>query len=326
MSKIFISTAPFGSIDPLPLRMLQDNDISFRLNETNRRYSAEELQRNIGDAEVLIAGTEPVGKELFDGAPNLKLICRVGIGLDNVDLLEARRRGIMVSYTPEAPAPAVAELALGLMLSVLRHTHEANALMHERQWKRFFGRRIENSVVGVIGFGRIGGRVVRLLKGFSPKKILVNDIKSFDDADAALENDFTFVDKATLLREADIVSLHVPLTSDTKNLLDRKAFSVMKAGSVVVNTSRGGIVNEADLSDALASGKLAAAAIDVFENEPYSGPLCDAANCLLTSHMGSMSFDCRATMEIEATSEALRFINGKALTGMVPASEYEARV
>jgi D-3-phosphoglycerate dehydrogenase len=244
----------------------------------------------------------------------------VGIGLDSVDLLAAEQRGIKVSYTPDAPAPAVAELTLGLMLSLLRSVHVANTQMHQGQWKRHFGRRLAEITVGIIGVGRIGTRVLRRMRGFGTPRILVNDI--LPNLELNREFKLEWAAKEDIYRQADLISLHVPLTPQTHNMIRKDHLLSMKADALIVNTSRGGIINEQDLLEVLKSGHLGGAAIDVFDQEPYEGDLAGIERCLLTSHMGSMSVDCRTRMEIEATEEAVRFLTGHRLNSLVPETEY----
>jgi D-3-phosphoglycerate dehydrogenase len=201
--------------------------------------------------------------------------------------------------------------------------HVANLQLHAGQWQRHCGRRIAEVTLGIIGAGRIGARVLRRIPAFGTPRVLVNDINpnlKFDP-DLKLE----WVDKEDMYRNADLISLHVPLTRHTKNMIRREQLEQMKRGALLINTSRGGIVNEADLADALRSGHLGGAAIDVFEHEPYSGELAGIESCLLTSHMGSMSVDCRTRMEIEATEEAVRFVRGQELKSAVPPEEYEVQ-
>ena len=166
LANVLVSTVPFASHDRLPLELLDSVGAHVTINPIGRRLQEEELAELIPETEILIAGTEPITRKVMEAAPNLRLIARVGIGLDNVDLLSAQERGIQVTYTPEAPAPAVAELTVGLMVSLLRHTHTANALLHDGQWHRFMGRRLGESTIGVIGVGRIGSRVIKILNSF----------------------------------------------------------------------------------------------------------------------------------------------------------------
>jgi len=259
----------------------------------------------------------------MDRATNLKLISRVGIGLDSVDLSAAKEKGVTVSYTPDAPANAVSDLALGFMLALLRQTHVSNAKMHRGEWQRFLGRRLGEVTIGVIGLGRIGIGVLARLQGFGRPRILVNDIQEKKYIETAFN--FEWAEKEELYRQADVITLHVPLTKQTKGMIGEKELRLMKPDAVVINTARGGIINENDLYQVMKDGHLSGAAIDVFEQEPYDGPLKEIERCYLTSHMGSMSADCRARMEIEATQEAIRFIKGETLEGVVPEVEYEAQ-
>jgi D-3-phosphoglycerate dehydrogenase len=323
-TKIYISTFPFCETNRFPMEMLVGNGCKFTVNPLGRKMTEDELIGALGESEALVAGTETISSRVFDKCPKLRHISRVGVGLDSVNILEAKKRGISVSYTPEAPAPAVAELTIGLMISLLRKTDQANLLMHQGQWQRFMGRRISEVTLGVLGVGRIGGRVLRRLRGFGTPRVLVNDLLADQSLNKAIpELKLEWVEKEIIYREADLITLHLPLTPRTKNLIGSRELAMFKKDSLLINTSRGGIVNESALWEALHLGPLAAAAVDVFEKEPYSGPLSNLPNCLLTSHMGSMSQDCRTRMEVEATEEAIRFVLGKPLFSPVPAEEYE---
>jgi len=323
MPKTLITTVPFGDKDRLPLDLLEQADIDYVINPLNKKLTEDELAEMVTDYDVIIAGTEPITAKVMDNATNLKMISRVGIGLDSVDLLAAEQRGITVSYTPDAPAPAVAELTMGMMLTLLRSVHVSNSEMHDGRWHRFFGRRLANVTIGIVGAGRIGKGVIRHLQGFGNPRILVNDVvpdESLND-----QFDLQWVSKEEIYQQADIISLHVPLTHLTKNMIRKEHLLSMKSDAIVINTARGGIINESDLYDVLQSGHLSAAAIDVFDFEPYDGPLREITRCLLTAHMGSMSVDCRTRMEIEATEEAVRFLTSKPLEGGVPEEEYEVQ-
>jgi D-3-phosphoglycerate dehydrogenase len=323
MRKALITTVPFGDKNRLPIELLEGAGIEYLINPIGRRLKEDELAEMVQDFDVLIAGTEPITDRVMDRGSRLKLISRVGIGLDSVDLLAAERRGIKVSYTPDAPAPAVAELTIALMLSLLRGVHVANLQLHRGHWERHFGRRIAEVTVGIIGAGRIGARVLRRIPAFGTPRVLVNDI--VPDLKLVPELKLEWVGKEDIFKQADVISLHVPLTPLTKNLIRRPQLMLMKPDALLINCARGGIINEADLADVMRSGHLGGAAIDTFENEPYTGELTGIERCLLTAHMGSMSLDCRTRMEIEATEEAVRFLTGQALQGGVPAGEYDMR-
>lgn len=321
MSKVLITTVPFADKNSQPIEQLQAAGIEYLVNPIGRKLKEDELAEMVSDFDVLIAGTEPITDKVMNRAPRLKLISRVGIGLDSVDLLAAERRGIHVSYTPDAPAPAVAELTIGLMLSLLRSVHVANAQMHRGEWHRYFGRRISEVSIGIIGAGRIGGRVLRHLAALGCQRVLCND--TAPNHAVAPEFKVEWVAKEVIYREADMISLHVPLTMHTKNMIRSEQIATMKSEALLINTSRGGIINEADLAAALRTGVIGGVAIDVFEHEPYNGELATLDRCLLTSHMGSMSIDCRTRMEIEATDEAVRFLTGQPLGRLVPQEEYD---
>ena len=321
MAKILITTVPFGAVDPTPLNQLKAAGLEYVINPLGRKLKEDELAEMVKDFDVLIAGTEPITEKVMQSANRLKLISRVGIGLDSVDLLAAEQHGVQVSYTPDAPAPAVAELALGLMFALMRSTHLANTEMHRGEWRRHFGRRMCDLTVGIVGAGRIGTRVLTYLSKLGFKQLLVNDSNPHLRLDDALQ--IKRVQKEEIYQHADLISLHLPLNFETKNLIDHAQLRQMKSDAMIINTSRGGIINESALAEALLAGHLSGAAIDVFEQEPYSGPLANIDRCLLTSHMGSMSIDCRAQMEIEATKEAIRFLTGQPLEALVPRAEYE---
>lgn len=320
MTKVLITTVPFGSKNRLPLELLEKAGIEYLINPLGKKLTEDQLAELATDFDVIIAGTEPITDKVMARASNLKLISRVGIGLDGVDLMATKRRGIRVSYTPDAPAPAVAELTLAMMLTLLRLAHISNTQLHQGKWQRIFGRRLAEITVGIIGVGRIGKRVLRHISGFGNSKVLVNDIITNDEL--SREFKLEWVTKERIYKEADIITLHLPLTHLTMNMIRREQLLNMKSDAIIINTSRGGIINEHDLYDVMVTGHLSGAAIDVFEHEPYAGKLAEIERCLLTAHMGSMSIDCRARMEIEATEEAVRFLTGKPLKSEVPQVEY----
>jgi D-3-phosphoglycerate dehydrogenase / 2-oxoglutarate reductase len=323
MPKALITTVPFGDKNRLPLELLENAGIEYLINPLNKKLTEDELADMVTDFDVIIAGTEKISRKVIERATNLKMISRVGIGLDSVDLQAAEERGIIVSYTPDAPAPAVAELTLSFMLTLLRSVHVSNSEMHEGRWHRFFGKRLPEVTIGIIGVGRIGTGVLNRAKGFGTPRILVNDVMPNRELDSEFK--LEWVSKEKIYQEADIISLHVPLTHLTKNMIRKEQLLSMKEDAIIINTARGGIINEQDLYDVMLAGHLSGAAIDVFDLEPYDGQLREIQRCLLTAHMGSMSVDCRTRMEIEATEEAVRYLSGKALEGVVPEEEYDVQ-
>jgi len=318
--KALITTVPFGDKNRLPLELLKEAGIEYLINPLGKKLTEDELAEMIKDFDVIIAGTEQITDKVMEKGKNLKMISRVGIGLDSVDLLAAERRGIKVSYTPDAPAPAVAELTLGLMLTMLRSVQLSNLQMHDGRWNRYFGKRIPEVTIGIIGLGRIGTRVLNRLRSFGTPRLLLND--TLPDSEIDRQFKVEWVTKEEIYKQADVISFHLPLTSLTKNMVRKEHLEMMKPDAIVINTARGGIINEDDLYEVMKAGHLSGASIDVFVQEPYSGKLREIERCILTAHMGSMSVDCRTRMEREAAEEAVRFLTGKPLEGLVPEDEY----
>ena len=322
-SRVLITTVPFGEEDPLPLRLLEEAGVEYAISPAGRKLTEGQLAEMIPGVDILIAGTEPITDRVMEKADRLKLISRVGTGVDSVDLLAARRRGIAVSHTIDAPGPAVVELTIGLMLALLRQSFVSSSQMHRGEWQRWSGRRIPFVTFGIIGAGRIGGGVIRALAALGARRILANDIRPDPRLDQF--DGLEWVDKDVIYREADVVSMHVPMTQLTRGMIGAAELAAMKPDAMLLNTARGGIIDETALCAAMERGHLSGAAIDVFEQEPYAGPLAAIERCILTAHMGSMSADCRARMEREATEEAVRFAKGQRLQGPVPELEYEVQ-
>ncbi|WP_016953997.1 phosphoglycerate dehydrogenase [Catenovulum agarivorans] len=323
MPKVLVSTVPFGSDTKLPLEMLEAAGIDYEINKYDRKLTKEEMEEYLAEFDGLIAGTEIISELAIRNAKRLKIISRVGIGLDGVDLLAARANDVKVTYTPDAPAPAVAELTIGLILGLIRNIHVSNHELHSKGWFRHFGHRVPDLTFGIIGAGRIGERVLRRLSAFGTPRFLVNDSEHKPHLDREFKIEWVSKDK--LLAESDVVTIHVPLTKNSKGMIGLNELKKMKESAYLINTARGGIVQEDALYEALSNNVIKGAAVDVFEQEPYSGPLCDLENVILTAHMGSMSRDCRNRMEIEATQEIINFFNGEKLNQPVPTQEYALR-
>ena len=264
MCKVLITTVPFGNIDRYPLDLLEKEKISYIINPLGKKLTENELINLVGECEVIVAGTEAITEKVMAEAKNLRMISRVGIGLDSVDLLAAEKRKIAVSYTPDAPAPAVADLTMGLMYSLLRKIHEANIQLHKGYWKKFIGTRLTDCSIGIIGAGRIGTQVINNLKALGCKQILYHDTKIHLKEEN--NNQVVFAEKEEIYAMSDIISLHVPLNLETKNMITLNEMKLMKKNVSLINTSRGGIINERDLHIALKDKLIAGAAVDVFED------------------------------------------------------------
>lgn len=312
--KLFVSTHPFSSTSSLPMKLIKDNNIELSVNEHGRKNSSEELAQDIKDAEVLIAGTEKITEEVLKNAKNLKLISRVGIGLDGIDLELCKKYGVRVAYTPDAPTMAVAELCVGLILDLARKISHTDKAIKDGIWNRHMGTLLYGKTVGIFGMGRIGKSLIHLLSTFNVK-FKVYDI--VPDLAFGRLYDVDFVSKEEVLAQSDILSVNIPLKSDTLDYITLNELKQMKQNAILVNTARGGIVNEADLYIALKENIIAGAAVDVFETEPYKGNLTQLDNCTLTCHMGASTIDSRTDMEVQALEEAIRFKNNQPLKNEV---------
>ncbi len=250
----------------------------------------EEIPKHIGDVDALIVrSATKVRKEMIDSAPNLKVIGRAGVGLDNIDVEYAKSKGIKVVNTPGATSISVAELAIGLMLAVYRKIAYGDRETRAGNWpkKKCKGMELYGKTVGIIGFGKIGREVAKRAKALGMKVIYYSRTRK-EDYEKSLGVEYRELDK--LLEEADIVTLHVPLTPETKHLINEERIAKMKDGAVIINTSRGGVVDEEALYNALKSGKLYGAALDVYENEPLKeSKLFELDNIVLTPHIGAQT-------------------------------------
>lgn len=312
--KVFISTHPFSATSPEPDRLLRYNEIEVTKNEHGRKITTEELAHDIADADVLIAGTEKITETVFQNAPNLQLISRVGIGLDGIDFDLCRKYGVRVAYTPDAPTMAVAELCVGMFLDLARRIRYTDANLRQGVWHRHMGTLLFGKTIGIFGMGRIGKSLIHLLSNFNVN-FLVHDIHP-DIAFARLHK-VKLTTKVEVLKFSDMISVNLPLKDDTLNYIGADELELMKSEAVLINTARGGIVNETALYDALKNDVIAGAGVDVFEQEPYRGSLLELDNTILTCHMGASTVDSRSDMEIQAVEEVVRFKRGEALKNEV---------
>ncbi len=294
--KVLTSTSAFASADSDPLDLLKSQGIEVILNPFKRKLTKAETSALLTpDVRGLIAGLETLDEAVMKSSA-LKVISRVGAGISNVDLDAARRLGIRVFSTPDAPTSAVAELTLGAMLSLLRHISGADRDLHEGRWQKTLGGQLEGKTVAVIGYGRIGRRVAELVKAFKAKVICVDPLMK------VLAGDVQLLSLEQALVVADIVTVHV---NGEREIIGAGQFDLMKRGVLILNAARGGVVNEQSLMGALDDGKVAGAWLDTFVDEPYQGPLVKYPQVLLTPHVGSLTAECRKQMEMEAVENLL---------------------
>ena len=308
MSKVLITTSSFSLGNFAQAKSLHDAGISIEVNPHGRRLSEDEVAELVAtDVIAILAGLEPLTDRVLSNAKSLRVIARCGTGLDSVDLQAASRLGIDVFNTPDAPTQAVAELTIAHMLNSLRHISTTDSNMRSGKWTPTMGSLLATKTVGLIGVGRIGSAVAKLAQAFGARVIGFDPVVSSHNSVELLSLD-------EVLNQADIVSLHVPINDQTHHILNANTISRMKPGSVVVNVSRGGLIDESALHDALKSQHLSGAALDCFEDEPYSGPLLQIPGVHVTAHMGSYARETRDLMEVEASTN---LVNGLRKRGLI---------
>ena len=297
---VIITTSSFGKFDQSPLQFLETKFDRIILNPFGRKLTEEEILRLIKEYQPIgiIAGVETLTKEVLKEAKNLLCISRAGIGIDNVDLQASHESGIAVRNTPDAPTIPVAELTVGMMLSLLRLIHRSDQGLRKGDWIRPMGQQLQGKTVGLIGCGRIGQYVADLLTPFGCK------ILGYDP-DCSEHKHISFTQLETLLRCSDIISLHLPYTAETHHIINAETLDLIPKDAYLINTSRGGLVDEHALFAALNSGKLAGTAIDCFEVEPYTGPLIELDNVLLTGHIGAYAMESRIFMEKQSVENLI---------------------
>ncbi|MBK0380693.1 phosphoglycerate dehydrogenase [Mucilaginibacter segetis] len=304
--KVLTSPSSFGQISSKPFDLLMASGYEVINNPYGRKLTEDEVIEIAKECVGIVAGVEPLTARVMDALPNLKVISRVGIGMDSVDLEYAKQKGIIVKNTPDGPTRAVAELTLAMTLSLLRRIPQADAALKNREWKKQTGNLILDKTIGIIGLGRIGRLVAELFRGIG------NPVIGYDpypNTEWATQTGVKLVDFETVLKTADIISLHVPGNEDKSPVIGAAELEKVTTGSYLINISRGGIVDEEALYTALSSKKIAAAAIDVFVEEPYNGPFCDLDNVILTPHIGSYAEEGKLLMEIDAVNNLLEALN-----------------
>lgn len=297
MPRVFISTSSFAKYDASSLDLLKDAGLNVQLNPHSRKLTTGECLSLYQDIEGLIAGTEALTAEVLKSTRNLKVISRCGVGTDGIDMAAAKKLGIKVFTTPDAPTQAVAELAIGLMLDLLRGISKEDLSVRDGKWPKNMGNLLSGKILGIVGLGRIGRRVVELTKPFKLEYIACDNVP---DERFAKKHLVELASLYNLLAKADIVTIHLPYTPELKNIIGEKELGLMKQDAFLINTARGGLVDEAVLYNALKNRKIAGAALDVFEQEPYTGPLTELDNVILTSHIGSYAKEARVEMEMQA--------------------------
>ena len=300
--KILLSPSSIGQISSAPLDLLTSNGYEIIINPYGRKLTSNEVVSLASDCIGIVAGLEPLDKTVLNKLPKLKCISRVGVGMDNIDFDYAQKKGIKIVNTPNGPTRAVAELTLGLTMSLLRKIPSANNDIKNENWKKYTGNLLFNKKIGVLGLGRIGKNVSELFLG------LGNEVYGYDinpDLEWAKKKKFYLKGFNEILSTCDIITVHIPGSNNSKPFISKKELNLMKKDSILINVSRGGVVDETDLFNFLKENKILGAAVDVFNEEPYYGPLCDLDNIILTPHMGSYAKEGKLQMEIDAVNNLI---------------------
>jgi len=308
--KVLITVTDYDKLCGEGLKMLLDAGCEVKLCEHSRPYTQEELTASAGDADGVIASVEPWNAAVLGAVRNLKVIARFGTGFDSVDLGAAKEHGVVVANTPGLNAPAVAEYAVALMLSAYRRIPQMNESTRQGGWDRTIFHEFSELTVGILGFGNIGRRVAAMLAGFGCR-ILAFDV--FPNREAAEKLGVELVGRDELLRQSDIITLHAACTAETRHMINAGTLALMKPTAGIVNTARGGLVDEKAVSDALEQGKLAFFAADVFDSEPLdlNGPLAKQPNFISTPHYAAQTFENYRNTGVATAKAVLAVFSGE---------------
>ena len=297
--KIAIGPSSFASVNKTPLKVLKSKGLEVINNPYARKLTENEIIDHLQGVDGLIAGLEPLNSNVFQKSTDLKVIARVGIGMENVDMKSAEIHKIKVSNTPDGPTDAVAEMTLAAALSLSRNIVQANGALHEKQWEKSIGMGLKNANVLIVGYGRIGSKVADYFRILGAQILVCDPFVTKNDLQSGEE----LLELKDGLKLADIITLHA---GGDNPILTETEFKMMKKGAIVLNSARANLIDEGALIYALDSGNVSSAWLDVFWNEPYTGKLTDYDQVLLTPHMSTYSVQCRRDMEMAAVENLLR--------------------
>jgi len=307
--RLLVTPTSYAKHDPRLKTDLESVVAEVIYNPTGKPLDSGEVARLLPGIDGYIAGLDTIDRAALQSADRLKVIARYGTGVDNVDLEAARKKGVTVTNTPGANAVSVAELALALLLALARQIPEAAAAAHEGQWPRLAGTSLEGKTVGIIGLGAIGKQLARRLEGFDCR-IVAHDPRA--DTEFAQLHHVELGALDEVLGQADFVSLSLPLTPETRSIVDSEFLAAMKPGAYLVNTARGEVVDENALFEALRSGHLRGAALDAFSAEPPdpNHPLLSLPQVIATPHLGAQTDGATNNMGWMALRDCLAVLRG----------------
>ena len=298
--KVLVTATNYSKYCQAGKKILENAGCEIIENPHGRPYTFDELKEIVEDIDGVVVGVDDWNEDVFKLAPKLKGMARFGVGVDNIDLNAAKEHGIIVCNSPGINSSAVAEQAVALLLSLIRNIPEMNSAVRKGEWPRPMFHELKSRTIGFLGFGAIARNVAQRLAGFGPEMIAYD---KYPNQEAADKLGVRLVSQEEVLKESDIISIHLPATDETKHLINKETIQQMKDGVYIVNTTRGSIVNEADMAEALESGKVAGFGTDVFEHEPIdlSGPLFKYDNYIATPHVSAETFEnCETTSVVTA--------------------------
>jgi D-3-phosphoglycerate dehydrogenase len=307
MKSILVSPSSFGECGLRPLELMKENGYQPVMNPYGRKLKTDELLQLASNISGVIAGLEVYDKTVIDMLPSLKVISRVGVGVDAIDLDHAKSRGIDVLITPEGPTQAVAELSVALAFDLSRSVSKSDRRIRNGVWKKEIGFLLSGKTVGVLGLGRIGRRAATLYASLGCK-VIANDVNP--DRAWMVNNGVQSVTFTELLKDSDIITIHVP-GSDGRPLLGTDELRLTKPHVMLINLARGGVIDETSLLDHLRAVPSSSAALDVFEMEPYSGDFTQLDNVVLTPHLGSYAKEAKLRMEVDAVTNLIEALKEK---------------
>ena len=302
--KILIALQSFSDYSEVPLKLLQDSGMDIVLNDLGHRLDRDEIVQLGRDCDGVIAGVEPYDEYVLNNLTNLKCISRAGVGIDNINLEISKEKEITILNTPDVVIQPVAEMTIAMIFDLLRLLTLHTTLLRSGKWTKQAGHLLSGRKVGIIGLGKIGRKVAEILK------VLNADVIGFDlypDDTWANRYGVKMTSLQNILIESDVLCLHVSLSKDNPFFLGEEEISQMKKSSILINTSRGQVIDENALYDALRSGHLGGAGLDVFASEPYNGPLYELDNVVLTPHISTLTEESRNEMEKQAVENLIDF-------------------
>lgn len=306
--KVLITSRSFGKLSDAPLAVLKN--AGFQVDSMGSGFDMARFAEVLPEYDALIIGAHDLPAELLTRCPRLKIICKHGVGLDNIPLEKAHELGITVTNTPGTNSQAVADLAFGLMLDTARYISLSASLLKQGIHRQTVGVDVNGKVLGILGFGRIGQAVARRARGFDMQVYAYDPYLSRPPEDLSA---VVMADAETVLRKSDFVSLHLPLTGETRGFMNEERFAMMKDGAILINTARGAVVKEEALLDALTGGKLRAAGLDVTEEEPTrsDNPLLGLENVVITDHIGMYSKEATSAVSLLCAEAVRDFFAGR---------------